>query len=56
MGSTGEANDQDMLAPDLLPLHPTHTSLLRWRKTLPLPWLLAVAVMRLQVGDLHAVG
>ena len=53
-GNTGEAIDQNMLAPDLLP-HPPQTSQAKQVQTLPQAWLLPVDVLWLHDGDLHAV-
>ena len=54
-GDTGEATDQDMLAPDCSP-HPPQTSWAKQVETLPQAWLLPIGVVRLHAGDLHAVG
>ena len=49
MGSTGEATDQDMIAPPSTPDFSGEVDL-------NLAWLLLVVVVRLHVEDLHAVG
>ena len=49
MGSTGEATDQDMIAPASTPDFSGEVDL-------NLAWLLLVVVVRLHVEDLHAVG
>ena len=55
MGSTGEATDQDMLAPDSSPIHPRLIMQSMFKPCLK-ALLLLVAVVRLLAGDLHAVG
>ena len=57
MGSKGEASDQDMLSPDLLPPStPDFSGKVGLNFALNQAWLLPVAVVRLHDGDLHAVG
>ena len=51
MGTTGEATNQDINAPDCSPEFLGKVGL-----NLALAWLLPVAVIKLHVGDLHAVG
>ena len=51
MGTTGEATNQDINAPDCSPEFLGKVGL-----NLALAWLLPVAVIKLHVGGLHAVG